>query len=100
MTSAGSLAKTPSPPYYAVIFTSLRTKGDRGYGRRGAWPIEWLRWPHRYLGFLVWSLFAIRRDWGLPSPIGNQRMRFEGGRSIRNTKLPKKPARECSTQTM
>ena len=25
------IAKTPKPPYYAVIFTSLRTEGDRGY---------------------------------------------------------------------
>ena len=25
------IAKTPEPPYYAVIFTSLRTEGDRGY---------------------------------------------------------------------
>ena len=25
------LAKTPTPPYYAVIFTSLRTEGDNGY---------------------------------------------------------------------
>ena len=33
MTSAASLGKTPSPPYYAVIFTSQRTVGDRGYGR-------------------------------------------------------------------
>src|SRR5215469_3813267 len=32
MTLASSLAKTPSPPSYAVIFTSQRTKGDRGYG--------------------------------------------------------------------
>jgi heme-degrading monooxygenase HmoA len=24
-------AATPSPPYYAVIFTSLRTEGDNGY---------------------------------------------------------------------
>ena len=24
-------AKTPEPPYYAVIFTWQRTKGDRGY---------------------------------------------------------------------
>jgi heme-degrading monooxygenase HmoA len=31
MTSASSLAKTFSPPYYAVIFTSHRTQGDRGY---------------------------------------------------------------------
>lgn len=25
------LASTPKPPYYAVIFTSLRTHGDNGY---------------------------------------------------------------------
>lgn len=25
------IATTPTPPYYAVIFTSLRTPGDRGY---------------------------------------------------------------------
>ncbi|OJW83030.1 MAG: antibiotic biosynthesis monooxygenase [Bacteroidetes bacterium 46-16] len=25
------IAKTPEPPYYAVIFTSLRTEGDEGY---------------------------------------------------------------------
>lgn len=26
-----SIASTPAPPYYAVIFTSLRTEGDHGY---------------------------------------------------------------------
>ncbi len=26
------IAKTPEPPYYAVIFTSLRTNVDGGYG--------------------------------------------------------------------
>jgi len=25
------IARTPEPPYYAVIFTSLRTDGDNGY---------------------------------------------------------------------
>lgn len=24
-------AKTPQPPYYAVIFSSIRTEGDHGY---------------------------------------------------------------------
>lgn len=28
---ANSIADTPAPPYYAVIFTSQRTAGDRGY---------------------------------------------------------------------
>ena len=27
-----ALAHTPQPPYYAVIFTSQRTEGERGYG--------------------------------------------------------------------
>ena len=31
--TATSLAKTPEPPYYAVIFTSQRTEGERGYGQ-------------------------------------------------------------------
>jgi heme-degrading monooxygenase HmoA len=26
-------AKTPNPPYYAVIFSTNRTDGDKGYGR-------------------------------------------------------------------
>ncbi|NUR06689.1 MAG: antibiotic biosynthesis monooxygenase [Nocardioidaceae bacterium] len=25
------IARTPEPPYVAVVFTSLRTEGDRGY---------------------------------------------------------------------
>jgi heme-degrading monooxygenase HmoA len=30
---SNSIARTPQSPYYAVIFTSQRTDGDRGYGR-------------------------------------------------------------------
>lgn len=26
-----TIASTPKPPYFAVIFTSLRTEGDHGY---------------------------------------------------------------------
>jgi heme-degrading monooxygenase HmoA len=29
--SPAAIARTPKPPYYAVIFTSQRTEGDRGY---------------------------------------------------------------------
>lgn len=28
-----SIAPTPDTPYYAVIFTSIRTEGDDGYGK-------------------------------------------------------------------
>lgn len=31
--SHASFARTPEPPYYAVIFTSHRREGDRGYGQ-------------------------------------------------------------------
>ena len=29
------IAKTPQPPYYAVIFTSIRNDGDNGYSQMG-----------------------------------------------------------------
>lgn len=32
MTDLNPFAKTPEPPYYAVIFTSLRRNEDEGYG--------------------------------------------------------------------
>ena len=32
MADATTIAATPRPPYYAVIFTSLRTAVDGGYG--------------------------------------------------------------------
>jgi heme-degrading monooxygenase HmoA len=31
MSHPAELARTPPPPYYAVIFTSRRTAGDHGY---------------------------------------------------------------------
>jgi heme-degrading monooxygenase HmoA len=38
--TAATIAKTPSPPYYAVIFTSQRTEGDRGYGQMAERMVE------------------------------------------------------------
>jgi heme-degrading monooxygenase HmoA len=35
-----SIAKTPSPPYYAVVFTSHRTGGDNAYGEMAARMVE------------------------------------------------------------
>jgi heme-degrading monooxygenase HmoA len=39
-TQPGALARTPEPPYYAVIFTSKRTDGDRGYGAMAERMVE------------------------------------------------------------
>jgi heme-degrading monooxygenase HmoA len=49
LTSA-SLAKTPSPPYYAVIFTSQRTDADRGYGQMADRMVELARAQPGFLG--------------------------------------------------
>jgi heme-degrading monooxygenase HmoA len=50
MSSPAQLARTPEPPYYAVIFTSLRTAGDRGYGDMAGRMMELAAKQPGYLG--------------------------------------------------
>lgn len=46
------IAETPDPPYYAVIFTSLRTAGDDdAYARTAERMIELARTQPGYLGY-------------------------------------------------
>jgi heme-degrading monooxygenase HmoA len=47
---AGMIASTPEPPYVAVIFTSLRTEGDAGYGAMAARMEELAADQPGYLG--------------------------------------------------
>lgn len=44
------IAKTPAPPYYAVIFSSLRTEGDQGYGQVAGRMLELAREQPGFLG--------------------------------------------------
>ena len=44
------IADTPEPPYYAVIFTSLRTEGDDGYGAMAEAMVELAKRQPGYLG--------------------------------------------------
>lgn len=44
------IAKTPAPPYYAVIFTSLRTTVDDGYGDMAQRMVELAAEQDGYLG--------------------------------------------------
>ena len=44
------IAKTPTPPYYAVIFTSLRTEGDDGYADTAQRMVELAADQPGYLG--------------------------------------------------
>jgi heme-degrading monooxygenase HmoA len=45
------MAKTPLPPYYAVIFTSTRTKGDHGYSEMAAEMEKLVKTQPGFLGF-------------------------------------------------
>ncbi|MGE6790850.1 antibiotic biosynthesis monooxygenase family protein [Pseudomonas guineae] len=45
-----TIATTPNPPYYAVIFTSQRTDGDNGYGDMATKMLDLAAQQPGYLG--------------------------------------------------
>jgi len=45
-----SIAATPEPPYYAAIFTSVRTPGDDGYGAMAERMLKMAAEQPGYLG--------------------------------------------------
>jgi heme-degrading monooxygenase HmoA len=45
-----AISQTPPPPYYAVIFTSLRTNGDTGYAEIAERMAELAKQQPGYLG--------------------------------------------------
>lgn len=49
MSTPTPIARTPEPPYYAVIFTSKRSEGDRGYAAMAERMVDL---GSRYDGFL------------------------------------------------
>ncbi|MBE0650324.1 MAG: antibiotic biosynthesis monooxygenase [Bacteroidales bacterium] len=54
------IANTPDPPYYAVIFTSLRTPGDNGYNEMSG---KMLALASQQEGFL--GVESARNDLGI-----------------------------------
>lgn len=54
------ISKTPAPPYYAVIFTSLRTEGDLGYA---ATSEKLMKFAEEQAGFL--GVEHAREDLGI-----------------------------------
>ena len=48
--SSSKIATTPKPPYYAVIFTSLRTDGDHGYDEMAVKMVELAAQQSGFLG--------------------------------------------------
>ncbi len=68
------IAQTPKPPYYAVIFTSLRTDGDNGYADAAAQMLALASIQRGFLGFETarqtlgisvsyWSSLEAIADW-------------------------------------
>jgi heme-degrading monooxygenase HmoA len=51
MPGGGEIARTPEPPYYAVIFTSLRTGDLEGYDEASARMAELAAAMPGFLGF-------------------------------------------------
>lgn len=45
------IAETPAPPYFAVIFTSLRTDGDNGYADTARRMLDIARQQPGFLGY-------------------------------------------------
>ena len=45
------IAQTPPPPYYAVIFTSIRTEGDNGYAETAERILALARQQPGFLGY-------------------------------------------------
>ncbi len=44
------ISQTPQPPYYAVIFTSVRTAGDNGYSEMAERMVELAKKQPGFLG--------------------------------------------------
>lgn len=44
------IANTPTPPYYAVIFTSVRTEGDNGYSKMSDYMVDLAKQQDGFLG--------------------------------------------------
>lgn len=54
------IAKTPAPPYYAVIFSSHRTEGGNGYGEMAGRMVELAASQPGFLG-----LESVRKNLGI-----------------------------------
>lgn len=50
MSQPSPFAKLPAPPYYAVIFSSLRTAGDQGYNAMSQRMVELAAQQAGFLG--------------------------------------------------
>lgn len=77
------IAATPEPPYYAVIFTSVRTEGDHGYAEMANRMVEL---AHGQDGFL--GIESARKSSEFRSRTGAIWNLSENGETMRNMPSP------------
>ncbi|HNE28754.1 MAG: antibiotic biosynthesis monooxygenase [Saprospiraceae bacterium] len=84
------IASTPQPPYYAVIFTSIRTEVDQGYVETAEKMVEMAASQPGFLGVesarnelgitvSYWDSLENIRNWKL---VAEHRIAQETGRSV------------------
>jgi heme-degrading monooxygenase HmoA len=95
------IADTPEPPYYAVIFTSLRTPGDQGYAAMSDRMLELAAQQEGFLGIEAaregvgitvsyWSdLESIRKWKNHPEHLQAQKSGYETWYSSYKTRIAK-----------
>jgi len=93
------IAGTPEPPYYAVIFTSLRTPGDKGYGAMSEKMLELAEQQPGFLGIesarenigitvSYWSDLESIRNWkNHPEHLQAQKSGYETWYSCYKTRI-------------
>jgi len=70
------IATTPKPPYYAVIFTSIKTEGDKGYSIMADKMVELAKQQEGFLGIesardelgitvSYWNSLEVIKHWKL-----------------------------------
>ena len=74
------LAQTPQPPYYAVIFTSIRTNVTEGYGEMASRMVEPAHGQPGFLGV------ESARDFRSDGPLGITVSYWDSLEAIRNWK--------------
>jgi heme-degrading monooxygenase HmoA len=93
------IAQTPAAPYYAVIFTSIRTEVDEGYGEMADQMVELAKKQPGYLGHesardglgitvSYWESLEAIRNWKMVSEhLFAQRMGREKWYSTYKTRI-------------
>ncbi len=88
------IAKTPPPPYYAVIFSSTRALGDKGYTEVADKMIELAKEQDGFLG-----IESARNDLGITVSYWNNLDSIQNWQANAQHKLAKQKGRDIWYQS-